>query len=242
MIGAGIAAGSLAGGNTNAARVSLPPQIEIESIPAAPALRVAAAAVTEIPKAHQPGQAAREAAPAIVVAARFPASWGTAQQDAGAPAQRALAYAAEPDTSPPTHAAPVEPAEGGYSLASVDPAPPPLPRARAVRPAPPRNPELFNDAQLASIKLRLRLTPQQEHYWPPVEKALRAISFKAAQQTDARRPVRGAPAAGIDPNSAEVQQLKSAAFPLIMSLREDQKREVRQLAHTMGLSKVAAMF
>jgi hypothetical protein len=27
-----------------------------------------------------------------------------------------------------------------------------------------------------------------------------------------------------------------------MSMREDQKREVRQLAHTMGLSQVASMF
>jgi hypothetical protein len=54
--------------------------------------------------------------------------------------------------------------------------------------------------------------------------------------------VRGGPALAIDPNSPEVQQLKSAAFPLIMSLREDQKQEVRQLAHTMGLSKVATMF
>ena len=46
----------------------------------------------------------------------------------------------------------------------------------------------------------------------------------------------------IDPNSPEVARLKSAAFPLIMSLREDQKREVRQLAHTMGLAQVAAQF
>ena len=37
-------------------------------------------------------------------------------------------------------------------------------------------------------------------------------------------------------------RLKTAALPLIMSLRADQKEEVRQLAHTMGLSKVAAMF
>jgi hypothetical protein len=46
----------------------------------------------------------------------------------------------------------------------------------------------------------------------------------------------------IDPNSPEVARLKSAAFPLIMSLRTDQKEQVRQLAHTMGLSQVASMF
>ena len=46
----------------------------------------------------------------------------------------------------------------------------------------------------------------------------------------------------IDPNSPEVARLKSAAFPLIMSMREEQKQEVRQLAHTMGLKQVATMF
>lgn len=42
------------------------------------------------------------------------------------------------------------------------------------------------------------------------------------------------------PNSAEVQQLKSAAMPLLFQLREDQKSEVRTLAHLIGLEKVAA--
>jgi hypothetical protein len=39
-----------------------------------------------------------------------------------------------------------------------------------------------------------------------------------------------------------VQRLKSAAFPLIMSMNEDQKREVRMLAQLMGLQQVAASF
>ena len=45
----------------------------------------------------------------------------------------------------------------------------------------------------------------------------------------------------IDPNSPEVQRLKSAAMPLLMQMRDDQKREVRQLAHVIGLADVAAM-
>jgi ABC-type transporter Mla MlaB component len=44
----------------------------------------------------------------------------------------------------------------------------------------------------------------------------------------------------IDPDSAEVQQLKSAAMPLLFQLREDQKNEVRSLARLIGLEKVAA--
>ena len=38
----------------------------------------------------------------------------------------------------------------------------------------------------------------------------------------------------------EVQQLKSAAMPLLFQLREDQKDEVRRLARIIGLEKVAA--
>ena len=45
----------------------------------------------------------------------------------------------------------------------------------------------------------------------------------------------------IDPDAEEVQQLKSAAMPLLFQLREDQKREVRTLARIIGLEKVASM-
>jgi hypothetical protein len=230
MVGAGIAVGSLTGGHTNAARDDSEPAVAHDSLSI---VSPASAAVIEIPKTTQ---TVREPAPATIVASRFPQSWGAPQPAAPAPVQQALAYVAEPDRDETAQATASASAADGYSLAGVDPAPP-LPRARAPR----KNSELFNDAQLASIKLRLRLTPQQEQYWPQVEAALRAISFKAAQ-ADARRHVRGGAAAMIDPNSPEIQQLKSAAIPLIMSMREDQKREVRQLAHTMGLSKVAAMF
>ena len=43
----------------------------------------------------------------------------------------------------------------------------------------------------------------------------------------------------IDPNCDEVQQLKSAAMPLLFQLRDDQKEEVRKLARIIGLEKVA---
>jgi len=43
-----------------------------------------------------------------------------------------------------------------------------------------------------------------------------------------------------DPDAAEVQQLKSAAMPLLFQLREDQKEEARTLARMIGLEKVAA--
>ena len=48
--------------------------------------------------------------------------------------------------------------------------------------------------------------------------------------------------APITAESPDWQRLKSAAFPLIMSMNEDQKREVRMLAQVMGLQQVAASF
>lgn len=97
---------------------------------------------------------------------------------------------------------------------------------------------LLSDAQIASIKERLKLSPSQENYWPAVESALRAVARKihATRQADPN----GANAAVIDPEAEEVQQLKSAAMPLLFQLREDQKREVRSLARLIGLEKVAA--
>jgi len=45
---------------------------------------------------------------------------------------------------------------------------------------------------------------------------------------------------GVDPDA--VQGLKSAAVPLIMSFNDEQKEEVRSLAHVMGLDQLAAQF
>jgi hypothetical protein len=101
---------------------------------------------------------------------------------------------------------------------------------------------LLNDAQIAGIKERLHLTADQVRMWPAVEAALRNIAY--AKERYARR--HSAPAttevASIDPNAAEVQDLKSAAIPLIMSFSDEQKNEVRSLAHGMGLDQLASEF
>jgi hypothetical protein len=52
---------------------------------------------------------------------------------------------------------------------------------------------------------------------------------------------RSAASPPIDPEWSEVQQLKSVAMPLLFQLREDQKREVRSLAHIIGLGSVASL-
>lgn len=193
-----------------------------------------------------------ELTPAQVVALRFPAAWNVV----GAPVRVASAdselFSPYPMSQPASARNAVRPA-AGTRLAYADPSADIGPAARAAveaadrtgsvtpekRAAKPRasHSTLFNNAQLASIKERLALSADQEPYWPGVESALRAIGWR---QADASKKAGGTPR--IDPNSAEVQQLKSAAVPLIIRLREDQKREVRQMARLMGLEGLAAQF
>jgi ABC-type transporter Mla MlaB component len=107
----------------------------------------------------------------------------------------------------------------------------------AAKPAPQKSYALLSDVQIAGIKERLKLSPSQESYWPGVETALRAVARKIHADKQSNP---SAAAAQLDPDCAEVQQLKSAAMPLLFQLREDQKDEVRKLARIIGLEKVAA--
>lgn len=98
-----------------------------------------------------------------------------------------------------------------------------------------KNYSLLSDAQITAIKTRLNLTAAQQQKWPAVEDALRAVARKIHASRLASPGT-----SPIDPASAEVQQLKSAAMPLLFQLREDQKREVRSLARMIGLNAVAS--
>ena len=100
-----------------------------------------------------------------------------------------------------------------------------------------RSTYVLDDAQIASIKARLHLTPDQEQMWPAVEAALRNIAYK---RTQLAREGGAANVQSLDPNA--VQGLKTAAVPLIMSFNEEQKEEVRNLAHVMGLDQLASQF
>jgi hypothetical protein len=144
------------------------------------------------------------------------------------PLRQAYASAAPADTDVPKFAAP---------LASPPPQQPAKPKL-AAKPAPQKSYALLSDVQIAGIKERLRLSADQESYWPAVENALRAVARKIHATRQGNSTATGVP---IDPDAAEVQQLKSAAMPLLFQLREDQKSEVRSLARIIGLEKVAAM-
>jgi hypothetical protein len=107
-----------------------------------------------------------------------------------------------------------------------------------AKPAPQKSYALLSDVQIAGIKERLKLSSDQESYWPAVESALRAVARKIQATRKADPNATGTP---IDPDAEEVQQLKSAAMPLLFQLREDQKQEVRTLARIIGLERVASM-
>jgi len=157
-----------------------------------------------------------------------------------APAQRASA------AQLPTPQAPMQVASAEQMLPQPAPAakrPNIKPAAAAVHNRDDRAAGLMlNDAQIASIKTRLHLTPDQEQMWPAVEAALRNIAYTRSRE--ARR--HGAPAntqlASADADGVDVRDLKSAAIPLIMSFNSEQKDEVRNLAHVMGLDQLATQF
>ena len=164
----------------------------------------------------------------LAVARLALASFEPPQQTAslGEPLRQAYASTAPAEVAMPKVAAPVAAAQ----LA------PPKPKL-AARPAPQKSYALLSDVQIAGIKDRLKLSSSQEYYWPAVETALRAVARKIHATRKADPNAAGAP---IDPDAEEVQQLKSAAMPLLFQLREDQKQEVRTLARIIGLEKVAA--
>lgn len=124
---------------------------------------------------------------------------------------------------------------------------PPVPWVGQPQPAAPGKPKqatkhqptygILSDEQIASVKERMKLTQYQAQYWPAIETALRKIGAKLNRNAKNGAEVT---AASIDPDSQEVQDLKNAAFPLLFTLSEDQKREVRTLARVIGLDAVAS--
>jgi hypothetical protein len=180
-------------------------------------------------------------APSDCVNLRFPADWADAAVE---PVSRMLALASADSGdislfSPrPTYAAtdadaPVmveamprpRPAEAPAKVALA---------SAAAKPVKPRSNHVLNESQIASIKRRLNLTPEQERYWPAVEAELRKMEYnkKSAQGASGM--------ASIDMSKVNVEGLKSAGYPLVMSFSDDQRRELKSLAHLLGLESAMA--
>ena len=198
-----------------------------------PAVRyeLASAAVEAAPVSNKAGKKDKLAVAALALAAYEPPQPPLPSQvQLQAEAQSQIAALTEPLRLAYASSAPTD-------IGAPKVAEPPKPKV-ASKPAPQKNYALLSDVQIAGIKERLKLSSAQESYWPPVETALRAVARKIHAKRQADPAATGIP---IDPDSDEVQQLKSAAMPLLFQLREDQKNEVRSLARIIGLEKVAAM-
>lgn len=175
--------------------------------------------------------------PEVQAAQQQPAEDQTATADATAPAKPLqLAYSADdlPVAAIPEAAASEPSVAAPKAVTKLPPVIATTP-VQKPKPKPAAKEALLSDGQIAQIKTRLNLSSSQEYYWPSVEQALRAIGRKLHATTRGRDS--STPA--IDPDSAEVQQLKYAAMPLLFQLREDQRQEVRKLARAMGLEQVA---
>jgi hypothetical protein len=90
----------------------------------------------------------------------------------------------------------------------------------------------LNESQIASIKRRLNLTPEQERYWPAVAAELRKMEYKRDRTQTA----------AVDMSKVNVEGLKSAGYPLVMSFNDDQRRELKSLAHLLGLESAVSNF
>jgi hypothetical protein len=204
----------------------------------------------------EPEAVVAEPAPAEAINLRFPADWTDTET-----APRTLAFASADGTftlfSPRPIYAMAEPQPTVEVAASAVPAPVAAPAPVAVAVEPPAVPKagaaaptrmalastaskpkvvrsnaVLSEAQLAGIKRRLNLTPEQERYWPAVAAELRKMEYRKD------RAARGTQVAAIDMSRVDVDGLKSAGFPLVMSFNDDQRRELRSLAHLLGLEKV----
>jgi hypothetical protein len=205
------------------------------------------------------GRPALPPAPAFVIAEisatetvnlRFPAEWDE-PAPAAAPTMVAFASATSGGFSlfSPIPLGIIAEARAEQAEAEVKPAPVPAPApkvaavgaakvqlaAAANKPAaaPRRSNTVLSDSQIASIKRRLNLTPHQERYWPAVEAELRKMEYKRDG-----KPAQGSRMAQVDLSKVDIDGLKSAGFPLVMSFSEDQRRELKSLAHLLGLENV----
>lgn len=99
------------------------------------------------------------------------------------------------------------------------------------------------DAVVTRIKQTLRLTAQQEPYWPPVRAALREVLREQSQATlheILKRP--GSQRHPVHLHPGAFNRIASAALPLIQTLDERQKQDALRLARSIGLESVAWAF
>jgi hypothetical protein len=218
--------------------VRVPADLAIEAFYSQPQMSNRAAKSARLAAPLPTRLASADAGAAFAFAAEPAAELGRAAD----PVNAAAPTPADPPAAP-VAVAPAAPATQ-MKLAALPPTPPPHDRPRHLLPPPPpaSAPQASNgvldDAQIAGLRGRLRLTSDQVEFWPAVEAALRDVVHTNLRGANSKVARSGR--LNIDVNSPEVQKLIWAAMPLLMRLREDQKSEVRKLARVIGLEQVAS--
>jgi hypothetical protein len=138
------------------------------------------------------------------------------------------------------------------ALAQQQPAPAPQ-----TEPAQPRQPQIspadraaFLDARIAAVHAGLKLTPDQEKFWPDLEKAVRDGMTKLAdlrqQRRTAQRPTDPVDAMGRRAEAditrgTAMKAIADAARPLYATLNDEQKHRLPMLMHA-GRQRMADRF
>jgi hypothetical protein len=106
----------------------------------------------------------------------------------------------------------------------------------------------FTDARIAAVKAGLKLTPDQEKLWPPVEAAVRDFAKLRIDRANARMNAKPDDAQKPDDpvarlreradnmatSAAALKKIADAADPLYKALDDGQKRRLAILTHREG--------
>lgn len=102
----------------------------------------------------------------------------------------------------------------------------------------------FTDARIAALRAGIKLTPDQEKLWPPVETAIRDLAKqrearreawreRREKQVEAPDAIRAMGDAAIARGEA-LRKLADASAPLYATLDEGQKRRAKMLVRPIG--------
>jgi len=105
--------------------------------------------------------------------------------------------------------------------------------------------QAFTDARVAALHAGLKLTPDQEKLWPPVEGAMRGLATLRREQREARRGRDRDPVAESAPDAIRaradamaaradaLRKLADASQPLYATLDQAQKQRAAMLTRPM---------
>lgn len=103
---------------------------------------------------------------------------------------------------------------------------------------------LLTRADIARFKAAIKLTVEQEQFWPAIDAVLRELAREQAQDPASMGLVAriGSRITSIALTTMAVKRLAAAALPLIRSLDEGQKRDALHFANSVGLGNLAYAF